>query len=82
MKEWQLQHAKARLSEVIRNSAQAPQVITLHGEKVAVVMSIGKYDKLAKPKENLSDFLLNSPLRDVNIDFPRDKSTKMRKIDL
>jgi len=82
MKEWQLQQAKAKLSEVIRRSAQAPQVITLRGEKVAVIMSIGKYDKLAKPKENLVDFLLNSPLRDIDIDFPRDKSTKMRKIDL
>lgn len=39
MSSWQLQDAKARLSEVVKKAAQeGPQHITLHGQPAAVVL--------------------------------------------
>ncbi|MDR3172887.1 MAG: type II toxin-antitoxin system Phd/YefM family antitoxin, partial [Treponema sp.] len=37
---WQLQEAKAMLSEVVRSAAQEPQIITVRGEEKAVVLSM------------------------------------------
>ena len=40
MRIWQMQEAKARLSEVVKRAeADGPQDITLHGRSVAVVLS-------------------------------------------
>jgi prevent-host-death family protein len=41
--EWQIQKAKAELSALIKAAQEAPQVITRHGEPVAVVLSYSKY---------------------------------------
>ena len=39
MGDWQLQEAKARLSEVIKKAAkEGPQKITVRGERMAVVI--------------------------------------------
>lgn len=44
MTEWQLQEAKARLSEVIKKAAvEGPQRITVRGEPAAVVLATGAY---------------------------------------
>ena len=44
---WQLQEAKQRFSELIRSvEADGPQVVTRHGEDVAVVISIAEYRHL------------------------------------
>ena len=42
---WQLQEAKAKFSRVVQDSRSAPQIITVHGEEVAVVQSIEEYRK-------------------------------------
>ena len=40
MRHWQMQEAKAKLSEVIKDAErEGPQEITLHGKPVAVVLS-------------------------------------------
>jgi prevent-host-death family protein len=40
MKSWQLQQAKARLSELVKSAQHdGPQEITMHGKSVAVVKS-------------------------------------------
>jgi prevent-host-death family protein len=78
---WQLQQAKARLGEVIRLTAHAPQKITLHGEEVAVVLSAESYRTLTMPKTSLYETIQASPFRDVPLDLTRDKSTDVRKID-
>jgi prevent-host-death family protein len=58
---WQLQQAKARLSEVIRRAGQeGPQVITQHGKDAAVLLSIEDYRRLAKVP-SFVDFLLGEP---------------------
>lgn len=74
---WQLQHAKARLSALIKLACtQGPQEITVRGETAAVLLSRADYDKLRNQRkvQNLSDFLLRSPLAGLNIDFERDRS--------
>ncbi|MCC5014261.1 MULTISPECIES: type II toxin-antitoxin system Phd/YefM family antitoxin [unclassified Legionella] len=82
MQSWQLQQAKAHLSDLVREaSAGKPQEITLRGKPTVVVLSMELYKKLIKPKPNLVDFLRQSPLIDVNLEITRDKSG-MRDIDL
>jgi prevent-host-death family protein len=46
---WQIQDAKQRSSEMIRAIAlDGPQIITRHGEEVAVVVDIAQYRRLTK----------------------------------
>lgn len=75
MKNWQLQEAKARLSEVLRQAEKAgPQSITVRGEDTAIVISRRDYEKLLGDKENLWDFLQASPLKGIMLNLERDKS--------
>jgi prevent-host-death family protein len=79
---WQLQEAKNRLSEVVRKAcSEGPQVITLHGEDAAVVVSAKDYKKIAKPKRSLVEFFRTSPLAGVDLDVTRSRDTG-RKIRL
>lgn len=75
MQSWQLQEAKARFSELVRQAAHdGPQEITLHGRPVAIVISREEFDRLVGGR-SLVDFLQRSPLREIEeIDFPRDRS--------
>lgn len=76
MKIWQLQDAKARLSELVKNASSGkPQKITLRGQPVAVVLSIQQYEKLKQPKQKLIDFLRQSPLAGIDINIERDKTS-------
>lgn len=82
MQSWQLQQAKAHLSDLVKEASTGkPQEITLRGKPTVVVLSIEQYEKLIRPKPNLVDFLRHSPLKDVNLEIDRDKSG-MREIDL
>lgn len=75
MSRWQLQDAKARLSEVVKKAAQeGPQHITLHGQPAAVVLSDADYRRLKKRPLRFVDFIRNSPLRGVDLDLTRDRS--------
>jgi prevent-host-death family protein len=59
---WQLQEAKQRLSEVVRQAHdEGPQVVTRHGEEVAVVVSIEEYRRLTGSSQAFKDFLLSGP---------------------
>ncbi|HEY3955428.1 MAG TPA: type II toxin-antitoxin system Phd/YefM family antitoxin [Streptosporangiaceae bacterium] len=59
---WQIQDAKQRFSEMIRAVAsEGPQVITRHGEDVAVVVDISEYRRLARPSVDLAAVLLGGP---------------------
>jgi antitoxin Phd len=74
---WQLQEAKARLSELVKKvEDEGPQEITVRGEPAVVVVARAEYEKLrsrGRPR-NLVDFLLNSPLAGLQMDFERDRS--------
>ena len=76
MRHWQIQEAKARLSEVIKDAQkEGPQEITLHGKPVAVVLSREQYEKLTGTGESLVEFMRRSPLAgDESVDFERDQN--------
>ena len=82
LKQWQLQVAKARLSEVVREaSMDGPQEITLHGEPVAVLVSKKLYDKMRARKPSFVQFMRSSPLAGLEIEFERNPSHN-RDVDL
>jgi len=79
---WQLQEAKARLSEVVKQAIlDGPQEITLRGEPAVIVISIQDFEDLKRPKTSFVDFLRNSPLMGIELDIKRDPS-ETRDIDL
>ncbi len=72
MQTWQMQEAKAHMSELIQRAGQTgPQEITVHGRSVAVVLSREAFDDLAGANQSLVQFMRNSPLyglEDINLD--------------
>lgn len=76
MREWALQDAKARLSEVVRLAMEhEPQEITLRGEPAVVVLSREDYERLTQRRESLVEFMRRSPLYGADdVEFPRDQS--------
>lgn len=74
METWQLQEAKAKLSELISHAKNEPQMITQRGEEVVVVLSVTKYIKLIGKKQHLVDFLRSSPLCGLDVKISRDKT--------
>jgi prevent-host-death family protein len=82
MRIWQLQEAKARLSEVIKKaSKEGPQTITMRGEPTAVVISKDEYKRLKHPRENFVEFMKKSPLYGMDLDLKREQ-TLTRKTDI
>ncbi len=82
IKQWQLQSAKARLSELVKNAQHdGPQGISLHGKLAVIVISCKEYDALTNPKMSLVTFMQKSPLVGLELDFQRDQS-KTRDTDL
>jgi antitoxin Phd len=72
---WQVQEAKNKFSEVINDAAnEGPQIITRHGEQVAVVISFDYYARLIMPKTDLVEFFQTSPLAKVELNLERDRS--------
>jgi antitoxin Phd len=75
MDTWQLQEAKARLSEVIKKAAKkGPQKITVHGEPTAVVISSEEYERLKRPKESFVKFMRRSPLYGMELNLRREQT--------
>ena len=80
--EWQLQEAKAMLSEVIKAADFKPQIITVRGKETAVILSYNEYKKLIRPSQTLFEFIQNSPLRDFELELPQRQPEKMRDVHL
>jgi prevent-host-death family protein len=67
MRQWQLQAAKARLSEVVRASEESgPQEITLRGRAVAVVVAKPEFDRLTARPGSLREFMRRSPVAEMD----------------
>jgi len=81
MSVWQLQEAKATFSEVIRMSETEPQVVTMRGRPVAVVVSQQEYLRLGKPKPSFLELMQRGPLADSEIEIERYRSEAL-EIDL
>jgi prevent-host-death family protein len=62
MQAWQMQDAKARLSELVKMAETAPQDITVHGRSVAVVVSRAQFNRLSGQQASLLEFMQASPL--------------------
>jgi prevent-host-death family protein len=74
MKTWQLQEAKARMSELVKLAQSQPQDITLHGKSVAVMVSRETFERLSHSQESLVSFMRRSPLwADDDISFSREQ---------
>jgi prevent-host-death family protein len=59
---WQVQVAKQRFSELIRAAhAEGPQVVTRHGEEIAVVIDIADYRRLEGGLAGFKDYLRAGP---------------------
>jgi len=74
---WPVQDAKQRFSELIRTAhAEGPQVVTRHGEEIAVVLDIADYRRLKGEVIELTDYLRSGPAfddleLDRTADYPR-----------
>ncbi len=72
---WQLQEAKARLSEVVKRATkEGPQKITVHGEPAAVLISSEEYERLKHPKDSFVQFMRRSPLYGLELGLRRDQT--------
>ena len=59
---WQVQDAKQRFSELIRTAhAEGPQIVTRHGEEIAVVVDIADYRRLKGETTEFKDYLRSGP---------------------
>jgi antitoxin Phd len=77
---WQLQEAKAKLTELVKEARYEPQIISRHGVNEVVVISIQEYKRAFEKEESLISFFKRSPLYGVELDLTRDESP-MRDID-
>jgi prevent-host-death family protein len=79
--DWQLQEAKANLSQVVNRALEdGPQRITRHGRPAAVLLSERDFEQLAARKRgSLVEFLA----RFRGLEIPdRDRTDTVREIDL
>jgi len=79
---WQLQEAKNKFSQVVKEALdKGPQVVTRRGKEVVVILSSEEYERLKKSQSGVIEFFRNSPLVGVELDLERDK-TYPRKVNL
>ena len=75
MRTWQLQDAKARLSELVRKAErEGPQCITVHGHSTAVVISPKEYERLNLPRGSFVSFMRQSPLYGIELELKREQT--------
>ncbi|HEY6275445.1 MAG TPA: type II toxin-antitoxin system Phd/YefM family antitoxin [Streptosporangiaceae bacterium] len=68
---WQVQDAKQRFSELLRSArSDGPQVVTRHGEEVAVVIDIADYRHLKGETTDFKEYLRSGPAFD-DVDLAR-----------
>jgi antitoxin Phd len=80
---WSVQDAKNRFSEVVEAARRAPQTVTKHGKPAVVVVGVAEYDRLRRLERarapSFADLLLAMPQDDG--EFPRDR-VRMRELKL
>lgn len=80
MQAWQMQDAKARLSEVVKRAeSDGPQAITVHGRSVAVVLSHAAFERLSGQSASLVDFMQASPLAALDDDLVFERDTSLTR---
>ena len=84
-REWQLQDAKNKFSELVDRAVEGEaQVVTRRGKRTAVLVSAEEYARLkgrsAKVPVDFVQHLLAAPKGDFRV--PKRSKTKLRKLDL
>ena len=75
MRQWQLQEAKAKFSEVVKlANREGPQEITVRGQPTAILISLEDFKKIKEKKPSLVSLMRSSPLAGINLDLQRDQS--------
>jgi prevent-host-death family protein len=75
MRQWQLQEAKAKFSEVVKLANQeGPQEITMRGQPTAILISLEDFKRIKEKKPSLVSLMRSSPLAGINLDLQRDQS--------
>ena len=81
MQTWQLQEAKAKLSEVIETAEKkGPQMITRRGVEAVVLVPVAEWRRLqpSEPKRTLLEVLQSGPR--FEIPLPDRHKIRMRKV--
>ena len=66
--DWPLQDAKNHFSKVVQRArSEGPQIVTLRGERAAVILSAKDYDALRAGRPSLIDDLLTGPAWDDDL---------------
>jgi prevent-host-death family protein len=72
MASWKVAQAKARFSELIDKALhEGAQEITRHGKRTVIVVSAKEWDRRARRKESLVEFLRKSPLKGSGLEIER-----------
>jgi prevent-host-death family protein len=75
VKNWQLQEAKQRFSELVQRALdEGPQIVTRRGKEAVVVVAADDYRRLTGAEPDFKQFLLTAPdLTPLELDSqPRD----------
>jgi antitoxin Phd len=82
-RDWSVQDAKNRFSEVVEAARRAPQTVTKHGKPAVVVVDVTEYERLQRLERaqapSFADVLLTMP--QDNLEFSRGK-VRMRDPEL
>jgi antitoxin Phd len=71
---WQLKDAKGKFNELVeRTLVDGAQIVTCRGRKTVVMLPFEDYLRLIKPTDNLTQFLLASPILGSELTIERDK---------
>ena len=74
MNYWEINDPKTNLADIVEATEQnEAQIITLHGQEKAVVLSMSKYIQMKEAK-SLSQFFRKSPLAESEIDLNYDRN--------
>jgi prevent-host-death family protein len=86
LRQWSLQDAKNKLSEVIGAAARAPQIVTRRGVKTAVVISYEDYVRVADAvegeRQSFEQFLLTIPKDPAGTPKSERIALRLRDVDL
>ncbi len=75
MGQWQLQEAKAKLSEVIQRARkEGPQQVTVRGKPAAIIVSAEEYEAMKRRRPRFVELVRSSPLVGMELDIERDRS--------
>ena len=78
MRDWQLQHAKAQFSRLVKLAKEeGPQQVSVHGVPTIIILTKAQFDTLTqrpKKEKNLVEFLRSSPLMSHELKITRNPS--------